>query len=480
MGKPTGFMAYPRQDAPKRPVQERVADWREIEQALARPDLEIQASRCMDCGIPYCHAFGCPLANRVPEFNDAVSRKHWRRALALLHAANNFPEITGRVCPAPCEAACTLSINQKPVTIRQIELALVERGWQEGWIEPEPPRKKTGRRAAVIGSGPAGLAAAQQLARAGHDVVVFEKAARPGGILRYGIPDFKLEKHVLDRRLAQMQAEGVAFETGVQAGTDVSFHYLRKKFHAICIAAGARVPRDLAVPGRGYEGIRFAMDYLVQQNRRIAGEAVQQADEILARGKDVVVVGGGDTGSDCVGTARRQGARSITQIEILPEPPAERAADNPWPTWPLVLRTSTSQEEGCTRLWSILTKEFLGRGVRVRGLRCARIQWGEPNASGRSTFKELPGSQFELKADLVLLALGFLHVEHGPLVEELALATDDRGNLATDANFMTSAPGVFAAGDSVAGASLVVRAIAQGRQMAAAVDAFLRLPPPPP
>jgi len=474
MGKPTGFMEFPRQDPPNRPVEERVRDYREVEEALSQADLEIQACRCMDCGIPYCHAFGCPLANRIPEFNDLLARKQWKRALALLHATNNFPEVTGRICPALCEAACSLSINSKPVTIRQIELALVERGWREGWIVPQPPARKTGRRAAVIGSGPAGLAAAQQLARAGHDVVVFEKHQRPGGILRYGIPDFKLEKSVLDRRLAQMQAEGVAFETGVEAGKDVSVQYLRRKFDAICIAAGARTPRDLTIPGRGFEGIHFAMTYLVQQNRRNEGETVPYAEEIFAKDKDVVVVGGGDTGADCVGTARRQGARSITQIELLPEPPRERACDNPWPTWPLILRTSSSHEEGCTRMWSVLTKEFLGRGVRVRGMKCVRIEWSEPDASGRRTFKEVPDSAFELKADLVLLALGFVHVEHGPIVEELGLSTDERGNLVVDANYQTNVPGVFAAGDSVAGASLVVRAVAQGRQMAAAVDAFLR------
>jgi NAD(P)H-dependent glutamate synthase small subunit len=470
-------MEFPRQDPSKRPVEERVQDYREVEEALSAADLEIQACRCMDCGIPYCHSFGCPLANRIPEFNDLLSRKQWKKALVLLHATNNFPEVTGRICPAPCEAACSLSINSKPVTIRQIELALVERGWREGWIAPEPPARKTGRRAAVIGSGPAGLAAAQQLARAGHETVVFEKHARPGGILRYGIPDFKLEKSVLDRRLAQMQAEGVTFETGVEAGKDVSVQYLRRKFDALCIAAGARTPRDLTIPGRGFEGIQFAMEYLVQQNRRNEGETIPHAEEIVASNKDVVVVGGGDTGADCVGTARRQGARSITQIELLPEPPAQRACDNPWPTWPLILRTSTSHEEGCQRMWSVLTKEFLGRGVRVRGLKCVRIEWSQPDAAGRRTFKEVPDSAFEIKADLVLLALGFVHVEHGPIVEELGLATDERGNLVVDANYQTNVPGIFAAGDSVAGASLVVRAISQGRQMAAAVDKFLRALP---
>jgi glutamate synthase (NADPH) small chain len=474
MGKPTGFMEHARQDPKKRPVAERVADYAEVEQPLTPAELETQACRCMDCGIPYCHAFGCPLENRVPEFNDRVHRGQWQRALELLHATNNFPEITGRLCPALCEAACSLAVNQKPVTIRQLEQAIAERGWKEGWIRPEPPKVRTGRRVAVVGSGPAGLAAAQQLARAGHDVVVYEKSDRPGGILRYGIPDFKLNKRVLDRRLDQLAAEGVKFETGVDIGTDVSARYLRRRFDAVCITAGARLPRDLGIPGRGLDGIHFAMTYLVQQNRRNAGDTIDRADEILARGKDVVVVGGGDTGADCVGTARRQGAKSITQIELLPEPPAERPADNPWPTWPLTLRSSSSHEEGCTRLWSIQTKEFTGAGTHVRLLKCSRLEWGPPDATGRRTPKPIAGSDFDLKADLVLLALGFLHIEHGPIVEELDLAVDGRGNLIVDSAYQTNVPGVFGAGDSVAGASLVVRAIAQGREMAVAVDGFLR------
>jgi NAD(P)H-dependent glutamate synthase small subunit len=474
MGKPTGFMEYERQDPKKRPVAERIADFKEVEQLLSADELEVQAARCMDCGIPYCHSFGCPLSNRIPEFNDMVSRKQWRRALSLLQSTNNFPEVTGRICPAPCEAACSLSINQQPVTIKELELAIVERGWREGWIKPEPPQTKTGRRVAVVGSGPAGLAAAQQLARAGHDVVVYEKADRAGGILRYGIPDFKLEKAVLDRRLEQLTGEGVTFETGVEVGADVSARYLQRRFDAICITAGARMPRDLPIPGRGLEGIHFAMTYLIQQNRRNAGDAIEHRDEIMAKGKDVVVVGGGDTGADCVGTARRQGAKSITQIELLPEPPSERPVDNPWPTWPVTLRTSSSHEEGCTRLWSITTREFTGTETHVRTLKCAKLQWGEPDATGRRASKLVPGSDFELKADLVLLALGFLHIEHGPIVEELSLVTDPRGNLVVDSNFQTNTAGVFAAGDSVAGASLVVRAIAQGRAMAAAADAYLR------
>jgi NAD(P)H-dependent glutamate synthase small subunit len=473
MGKPTGFMEHPREDPGKRPVAERVGDYKEIEQPLALEQAEVQASRCMDCGIPYCHAFGCPLGNRIPEFNDMVFRKQWRRALDLLHATNNFPEITGRICPALCEAACSLSINSKPVSVRHLELQIVERGWREGWIVPQAPDRKTGKSVAVIGSGPAGLAAAQQLARRGHDVVVFEKAAAPGGILRYGIPDFKLEKWVLDRRLDQLRAEGVKFETGVEVGTDLSVRYLLRKFDAICITAGAREPRDLKAPARGLEGIHFAMEYLAQQNRRNAGEVIPFDQEILVRDKDVVIIGGGDTGSDCVGTARRQGARGLTQIELLPEPPADRPPEDPWPTWPTILRTSTSHEEGCERMWSIQTREFLGRGIRVRGMKCVRLAWSAPDASGRRTFKEVPGSEFEVKADLVLLALGFVHVEHGPIVGELGLKTDDRGNLAVDADGMTNVPGIFAGGDAVLGASLVVRAILLGRRMAAAVDKYL-------
>ena len=474
MGKPTGFIEYPRENPPKRPVEARVRDYQEIEQALPPDRLQTQAARCMDCGIPFCHAFGCPLANRIPEFNDAVYHQQWRRALQILHSTNNFPEITGRTCPAPCEAACTLSINREGVSIRQIELQLVERGWQEGWIVPQKPARATGRRAAVVGSGPAGLAAAQELARAGHDVVVFERDRRVGGILRYGIPDFKLENRVIDRRVEQMKAEGVRFETGVDIGTDLSMRYLRSKFDAVCLAMGARTPRDLMVPGRGLEGIHFAMDFLAQQNRRNEGETIPHDQEILAQGKDVVVIGGGDTGSDCVGTAVRQGARHVTQVELLPEPPGDRRPENPWPTWPVVLRTSTSHEEGCDRLWSVLTKEFLGRDIHVRGMRCVRTAWAGPDAKGRHTFQEIPDSQFELRADLVLLALGFLHVEYGPLVRDLGLKTDPRGNLAVDANHMTSLPGVFAAGDTILGASLVVRAVDLGRKMAASVDAYLR------
>ncbi|MGE5188648.1 MAG: glutamate synthase subunit beta [Gemmatimonadota bacterium] len=472
MGKETGFLEFPRENPPHRAVAERVRDFQEIEQMLPRPALEIQASRCMDCGIPFCHAFGCPVSNRIPEWNDTVYRKQWRKALDLLHATCNLPEITGRVCPAPCEPACTLAINQPAVTIRHIELQIVERGWAEGWIVPEPAPARTGKRVAVIGSGPAGLAAAQQLARRGHDVVVFEKAPRVGGILRYGIPDYKLEKWVIDRRLAQMRAEGIVFEAGVKAGTDISVRYLRRSFDAILLATGAGVPRDLPVPGRELRGIHFAMEFLTQQNMRNAGEP-PPGEAIGAAGKSVVVIGGGDTGSDCIGTSRRQGAREIRQLEILPEPPRERVPGNPWPTWPNVLRTSSAHEEGCTRDFAVATKELLGENGVVKRLRCVRLEWSGPDASGRSSSREIPGSEFTIEADLVLLAMGFVHAEHGPLVRDLGIALDARGNLVVDGELMTSAPGVFAAGDCAMGASLVVRAIDQGRTSAAAVDRYL-------
>jgi NAD(P)H-dependent glutamate synthase small subunit len=471
--KPTGFLEYPQESPPYRQVEERIRDYREVETFLPRDRLEIQAARCMDCGIPYCHAFGCPVKNRIPEWNDMIYRKQWRKALSLLHSTCNLPEITGRVCPAPCEPACTLAINLPPVTIRHIELQIVERGWEEGWIRPEPAPRKTGRRVGVVGSGPAGLAAAQQLARKGHEVVVFERAGRVGGLLRYGIPDFKLEKWVIDRRLEQMRAEEVIFETGVNVGTDITVRYLQNTLDAIVIATGATVPRDLPVSGRDLPGIHFAMDSLTQQNMVIGGEDVSGEQRITAKGKRVVVIGGGDTGSDCVGTSRRQGAAEIHQLELLPKPPEERFVYNPWPTWPIIMRTSSSQEEGCTRLWSVSTKEFLGDEDGVRKLRCARIEWSDPDENGRSTFREIPGSEFEIAADLVLLAMGFVHVEHGPLVRDFGLARDDRGNLVVDSDLMTSTPGVFAAGDSMVGASLVVRAIDYGRIAAEGVNRYL-------
>jgi len=473
VGKPTGFLEHARQDAPKRPVGERVRDFREFEGRLPVADLERQTARCMDCGIPYCHTSGCPTRNLIPDWNDMVYRHQWRRALDLLHSTDNFPEFTGRVCPAPCEAACTLAINQPAVTIRQIELHIIERGWREGWVRPEPARVRTRKRVGVVGSGPAGLAAAQQLARRGHEAVVFEKADRLGGLLRYGIPDFKLEKWVIDRRLEQLVAEGIRFEPGVNVGLDVTANYLQRSFDALVVASGAEVPRDVDVPGRELRGIHFAMEFLTQQNQRAAGDPIPADRVVSARDRRVAVIGGGDTGSDCIGTSRRQGAKDIVQVEILPKPPEERTPGNPWPTWPLVLRTSSSHEEGCRRMWSVLTKEFLGENGAVRGIRCVEIEWSDPDWNGRRTFRERPGSEFELGAELVLLAAGFVHVEHGPLVTDLGLKTDDRGNLVVDAGYGTSVPGVFAAGDSTTGASLVVTALHHGREAAHHVNEYL-------
>ena len=474
MRKPTAFLEIPREEPPKRPVEERIRDFREFELHLPPHKLQQQASRCMDCGIPHCHTFGCPLGNRIPDWNDLVARGKWQNALEILHSTNNFPEFTGRVCPALCEAACTLAINQDPVAIREIERHLVERGWDEGWIHPEPAEHRTGKRVAVVGSGPAGLAAAQQLARRGHEVVVFERADRVGGILRYGIPDFKLEKWVIDRRLEQLRAEGVSFEVEVEVGRDITARYLRRTFDAVVLAMGSTQPRDLDVPGRDLQGIHFAMDYLSQQNRVNAGDAVPEEERISAAGKHVVVIGGGDTGSDCVGTARRQGAASIVQIEILPCPPLERPPDNPWPLWPRVLRTSSSHEEGCQREWALLTKEFVGEEGRVRGVRVVELDWHQESGNGRAAFREIPGSEHTLRADLVLLAMGFVHVEHGPLIRDTGIGLDPRGNVLVDANHMTTVPGVFAAGDAAQGASLVVKAIAQGRAAAEGVDRYLR------
>jgi len=470
VAKTTGFMEYKRQDVGHRPVDERVRDHFEVDVPLSPEELQRQTARCMDCGIPFCHGVGCPLANRIPEFNDLVYRGKWRDAAESLHASNNFPEITGRVCPAPCETACTLGINDEPVLIKHIECQVAERAFQEGWIRPQPAPHRSGRSVAVIGSGPAGLAAAQQLVRAGHDVTVFEKDDRVGGLLRYGIPDFKLPKALIDRRLKQLEAEGVKFQTSVTVGEDVSSRYLRKMFDALCLTMGAGKARDLVVPGRGFENIIFAMDYLRQQNRLNAGlDSPPQA--ISARDRVVVVIGGGDTGSDCVGTARRQGAKEIHQFEILPQPPAQRPNDTPWPTWPRVLRTSSSHEEGCTRRWGVLTKKFSGRGTRVSELHAVEVEW-QQGANGSWTMKEVPGSEFSMKVDLVILAMGFVHVEHEGLVDQLGLKLDDRGNIVV-ADGMTNDEGIFAAGDTVLGASLVVRAIRGGRDAAAAINDWL-------
>lgn len=471
MAKTKGFLEHKRQPVGYRPVQDRILDYREIEIPLTPDAIKEQAARCSDCGIPFCHGSGCPLGNRIPEFNELVYLGRWKEACENLHSTNNFPEITGRVCPAPCETACTLSVNDQPVLIRHIEYQIVERGFEEGWIVPLAPKVSTGKRVAVIGSGPAGLAAAQQLARAGHRVTIFEKDEKPGGLLRYGIPDFKLEKQILDRRISQMQQEGVEFQTGVAAGVDLSASYLCKRYNAICLTMGAGQARDLNITGRGYENILFAMDFLRQQNRVNSGELDESANRLSAHGKNVVVIGGGDTGSDCVGTSRRQGARSITQLEILPKPPAVRPPDTPWPMWPRMMRTSSSHEEGCERHWSVLTKQFSGTEVRVSQIHCVKVEWTQKD--GQWKFNEVPGSEFTLAADMVLLAMGFVHVEHGPLIRDLGLELDAKGNICTD-DHQTSRPCIFAAGDSVSGASLVVRAIDAGRRAAQRIDRYLK------
>ena len=470
MAKTKGFLEYKRQKVTYRSIDERVQDFKEIEIPLTPDVINQQTSRCIDCGIPFCHS-GCPVANRIPEFNELVYRGRWKKACENLHSTNNFPEITGRVCPAPCEASCTLAVNDEPVLIRHIEYQIVERGFAEGWIVPLVPETRTGKSVAVIGSGPAGLAVAQQLARAGHDVTVFEKDDKPGGLLRYGIPDFKLEKSVIDRRICQMEAEGVKFQTGVKVGADISGNYLHKMFDAVCLTMGAGQPRDLTVPGRGYDHIYFAMDFLSMQNRLNAGEAIKQ-ELITAHDKNVVVIGGGDTGSDCVGTSRRQGAKSITQIEILPKPPQARPSDTPWPLWPRTMRTSSSHEEGCDRHWSVVTKSISGVGTRVSHLHCCQVDWKEKK-DGQWEMREIPNSDIELKADLVLLAMGFLHPEHEGLIEAFDLKLDSRGNVAVK-NYQTGVPWVFSAGDTISGASLIVRAIDTGRKTADAIDQYLR------
>ena len=472
MAKPTGFLEYTRQNAPKKLVHERIQNYREFEGLLGPKEINQQAARCMDCGVPSCHAFGCPTENRIPDWNDLVYRGQWQRALDILHSTDNFPEFTGRVCPAPCETACTLGINQPAVSIRHIELQIIENGWKNDWVVPQPSAYRSGKKVAVVGSGPAGMAAAQQIARMGHEVILFEKSDRIGGLLRYGIPDFKLEKSVIDRRLEQLKKEGVVFETGVDVGVDISVRYLKRTFDAVVITAGSTVPRNLDVPGRDHPGVHYAMEFLTQQNKLNAGDTIAPEDRISAKDKHVLVIGGGDTGSDCIGTSIRQGARHVMQIEIMPEPPMDRTPENPWPLWPNIKRTSSSQEEGCERQWAILTKEILGRG-KVERVKMARLEWGGLDEKGRVSFKEIPGSEFEVKADLVLLAMGFIHVEHGPLVADFELKTDPRGNIIVDNKYMTSQKGVFAAGDSVLGASLVVRALNQGRKVAVGVDQYL-------
>ncbi|NDU92701.1 MAG: glutamate synthase subunit beta [Ferrovum sp.] len=470
MGKTTGFMEIKRQDPSSLPPSERVGFYREFTLPLAEADVSRQGARCMDCGIPFCQT-GCPVNNIIPDWNDLVYRGYWKEALDTLHSTNNFPEFTGRICPAPCEAACVLNINDDAVAIKNIEHTIIDKGWEAGWVTPQIAPHRTGRRVAVIGSGPAGLAAAQQLARAGHAVVVFEKNDRIGGLLRYGIPDFKMEKHLIDRRMMQMQAEGVEFRTSQHVGVTLEASALLADFDAVVLTGGSEQPRDLTVPGRELDGVHFAMSFLPQQNKRNAGDEV--TNQILATGKHVVVIGGGDTGSDCVGTSIRQGAASVTQFELMPRPPEKENKPLVWPNYPMKLRTSSSQEEGCKRDWSVATKAFKGSNGRLEKLQVVRLEWKQ-DGNGQMTMSEITGSEFEIKADLVLLAMGYLHPVHAGLLQQLGVALDARGNVAANTEqYQTSLPKVFTAGDMRRGQSLVVWAIREGRQVARAVDEFL-------
>jgi len=464
MGDPTGFLKHERALPTRRPVDVRIRDWKEVYEDFPAQALHDQAGRCMDCGIPFCHN-GCPLGNLIPEWNDLTFRDDWEEAIERLHATNNFPEFTGRLCPAPCEAACVLGINDKPVAIKQVEVEIIDRAFAEGWVTPQPPRELTGRKVAVIGSGPAGLAAAQQLTRAGHDVTVFERADRIGGLLRYGIPEFKMEKRVLDRRLEQLRAEGTSFRTGVDVGVDVPVAQLRADYDALLLTGGSTVGRDLPVEGRDLDGIHLAMTYLEPSNRVQEGDL--QASPISAEGKDVVILGGGDTGADCLGTAIRQGARSITQLEIMPRPPEERPDSTPWPTWPLIYRTSSAHEEGGERMFSVNTQRFVGADGRLSGLELVDVEL----VDGR--FTPVDGTARVLPAQLVLLAMGFTGPLRTGLLEQLGVELDGRGNVARGADWATSVPGVFVAGDMGRGQSLIVWAIAEGRSAAAAVDRSL-------
>ena len=470
MGQIDGFMKFDREMPKSRDVKERIKDNNEVYTPLDKEKVKQQASRCMDCGVPFCH-HGCPLGNNIPDFNDAVYQGKWGDAIKILSSTNNFPEFTGRICPAPCEASCVLSINNKPVTIEYIEKTIAEQAFEKGYIKPNPPKTRTGKRIAVVGSGPAGLAAAAQLNKAGHWVTVFERSDRIGGLLRYGIPDFKLEKHVVDRRIRLMEQEGIIFRTNAHVGVNISAKHLKDEFDAVVMCGGASAPRDLPIPGRHLKGIHYAMDFLPQQNKKVAGDRIFSG-EILATDKNVLVIGGGDTGSDCVGTSNRQNAKSITQIELLSQPPLTRSENNPWPLWPMVLMTSSSHEEGVNRQWSILTKEFLGDNMgRLTGLKIVDIKWGA-NEQGKMGFQEIAGSERVIACDLALLAIGFVGAEKGGMVEELKLELDERGNIRTE-NYMSSREGIFAAGDIRRGQSLVVWAISEGREAARAVDTWL-------
>ena len=472
MGDPTGFLKVKRTDNPYRPAELRVFDYREIEQLLPADERQLQASRCMDCGIPFCH-WGCPVSNLIPEWQHKLFDGDFETAYKLLQSTNNFPEITGRICPAPCEAACVLEINSEAVSIRANELAIIEQAFEAGYVFPKPPQQRSGKKVAVIGSGPAGLACADDLNKMGHTVVLYEAADAVGGYLRYGIPDFKLDKRVIDRRVELMQLEGLLIETGVRVGIDMPTEELLKEFDAIAITIGARKPRDLPIDGRQLEGIHFAVDYLTQQNKAVAGYQIPSEERILATDKHVIVIGGGDTGSDCVGTANRQGARSVTQLEILPKPPDQRATDNPWPQWAKTYKTSSSHKEGCQRHFNVSTKQFMGANGQVEKLLTARVIWNQ-DETGRYQMSEIPETEREYPAELVLLAMGFVQVIQEGLVSDLGVELSPRGNILVDENFMTNVEGVFAAGDAKRGASLVVWAIQEGKETAQKIHQFLK------
>ena len=472
MGKPTGFLEYERLERSYAPAADRVQHYNEFVIPLEEADLSQQGARCMDCGIPFCHQ-GCPVNNIIPDWNGLVYQGNWQEALQVLHSTNNFPEFTGRICPAPCEAACTLNIDDNPVTIKTIECAIVDKGWEQGWITPRIAAHKTGKRVAIVGSGPAGMACAQQLARAGHEVALYEKSDRIGGLMRYGIPDFKMEKHIIDRRMAQMQAEGVTFHTETHIGVTTAAKDLLDQFNAVVLTGGSEHNRDLDVPGRELDGVHFAMSFLPQQNKRNAGDSIAPEVSLTARGKHVVVIGGGDTGSDCIGTSFRQGALSVTQLEILPKPPEKENKGLTWPDWPNKLRTSSSQDEGAVREWSVATKSIDGTTGTVTAINCMRVDWQQDD-KGQWQMQEIPGSEFQLKADLVLLAMGFIHPIHEGMLKELDVDLDPRGNVQADTEqYQTSIDQVFSAGDMRRGQSLVVWAIREGRQCARAVDEFL-------
>ena len=470
MGKPTGFMEIRRELPTRRPVPERLHDYLEVYNPFSDQKLRDQGARCMDCGIPFCHQ-GCPLGNLIPDWNDLVYREQWKAAIDRLHLTNNFPEFTGKLCPAPCETSCVLGINDDPVTIKQIEASIIEHAWKEGWVKPEPPKTKTGKKVAVVGSGPAGLAVAQQLARAGHDVTVFERADRIGGLLRYGIPDFKMEKHHIDRRLEQMEAEGVVFKPGVNVGVDITAQAILDAFDAVCLCAGATQPRDIQIPGRDLKGIHFAMVYLPLQNQRVAGDHIDEVDFITAKDKNVIIIGGGDTGADCLGTAHRQGCKSVYQFEIVPKPPDSRTPTNPWPQWSNVFRVSSAHEEGGLREYAINTQRFEGKDGHVASLVTSRVEMKTVN--GKPSFVEIEGTERTFEADLVLLAMGFSGPEKNKLIEQFGVELDGAGNVKADENRMTNIPKVYTAGDMARGQSLIVWAIAEGRHVAYSIDKAL-------